>query len=266
KDGRLIERFSSCKPGLRMLAEPWRPAAERPEGYFIQSEHTDTFGDWMAEYLSPLSHLPAIDAPVYLPRAFADKPYVQRDAARTGINFVIVDEPICIRRARVVRQQRVIRYWRPEDVEALRRLLKAEPAPARPGSILYLSRHGEASDVADRSHPNLLIESVVKACRGRTIRSGEATLEDYLAAGADADTVLYDHGSAAYNMVYWRPRRIIEFVSDAWWMNSFLLFAYAAGVRDYTTVLTDRRSDADLRLLLEKTLNAPIDDTASSDA
>ena len=38
---------------------------------FVQSEHTDTFGDWMSEYLGPLARAGAIDAPLFLPAAMA---------------------------------------------------------------------------------------------------------------------------------------------------------------------------------------------------
>ncbi len=251
--GRLYEKYSAGRPGLRMLAGARRPVREVAEGYVIQSEHIDTFGDWMAEYLSPLSHLPNIDAPVYLPAAFARKPYVPRDAARTGIAFTPIDAPILIRKARIVRQRRVIRYWRAQDVDALRRLLRVEPAPPAPRSILYLSRYGEKSEVADRTHPNLLIEEIVRDHGGKVLRTADAGLDDYLAAARSAETVLFDHGSAAYNMIYWRPRRVVEFVSDDWWTNSFLFLANSIGVGDYTIICTDR---GDLEQVRARTLAA----------
>ncbi|MEZ5892409.1 MAG: glycosyltransferase 61 family protein [Parvularculaceae bacterium] len=239
-EGRLIERYSACRPGLRMLAAPHNPAREIPEAYIVQSEHIDTFGDWISEYLSPLSHAGAIHAPVLLPQRLGGRGYVTRDAARTGLAFESVDAPVLVRRAHVVRQQRVIRYWRTEDADALRRLLKVSAVEPRPGSLLYLSRHGEVSEVADRTYPNEAIEAIVKARGGRVLRTACAKLDDYIAAAADAETILYDHGSAAYNMLYWHPRRAIEFVTDAWWMNAFLFFADAVGVKDYTIIRTDK--------------------------
>lgn len=260
KDGCLYERYSSCRPGLRMLLGDNRPRREVPSGYFVQSEHVDTFGDWMAEYLSPLSHLGKVSAPVLLPQALAQKPYVRRDIARLGLDVIGIDAPILIRKAMVVQQQRCIRYWRPEDVRALRAFLKAGPVAPAPGSILYLSRHGEASEVADRTHPNEAIESAVRQRGGVVLRTADTSFEDYLQAAASAETVLFDHGSAAYNMIYWRPRRVIEFVSDDWWMNSFLFLADAAGVHDYTIICTDRGAQGEIT----KRVCAVLDESASA--
>ncbi|WP_375204608.1 glycosyltransferase 61 family protein [Hyphococcus sp.] len=240
KEGVLYERYSAEKPGLRMLMADRKPSEKAPAGIFIQSEHVDTFGDWMAEYLTPLAQLPQIDAPVFLPASMAAKGYVRRDGARLGIEFRGVDRPVLIERAKVLRQPRVLRYWRAEQVQALKELLKANPPPPAPGSLLYLSREGEQSEVADRTYPSLMVEKEVRARGGKVLRTAEASLEDYLDAAQYAETLLYDHGSAAYNMVYWRPRRAIEFVSDDWWVNAFLFFADGLGVRDYTILCTDR--------------------------
>lgn len=256
KEGVLFEKYSAKKPGLRMLMASRKPAHTAPEGIFVQSEHVDTFGDWMAEYLSTLAQLPRIDAPVFLPAALAAKGYVQRDEARIGVDFVGIDKPLLIKRAKVMRQTRFIRYWLPAQVGALRTLLKVEPVPPAPGSLLYLSRHGERSEVADRTHPNLMLEEQVRARGGTVLRTAEASLDDYLKAGQQAETLLYDHGSAAYNMVYWRPRRIIEFASDDWWMSSFLFFANASGIRDYTIISTDRPGAAER---LNAALEAPLE-------
>lgn len=258
KDGRLVERYSASKPGLRMLAGKRRPDRVAPKGYFVQSEHTDTFGDWMSEYLSPLAHLPEITAPVYLPRALARKPYVRRDGERTGIEFTEIEAPILIRDAIVVRQQRFIRYWREKDVEALSRLLSVRAVTPKQGSMLYLSRHGEVSEVADRTHPSLMVEEIVKERGGVVLRTKDASLEKYLEAAQWAETILFDHGSAAYNMIYWSPRRAIEFASDAWWMNSFLFFANASGVKDYTLICTDRGNLDSVRDRINAALDAPI--------
>ena len=257
KDGVLFEKYSAQKPGLRMLMASRQPARTAPEGFFIQSEHVDTFGDWMGEYLVPLAQLSRIDAPVFLPAALAAKGYVQRDGARLGVDFVGIDKPLLIKRAKVMRQNRFVRYWLPAQASALRVLLKVDPVSPAPGSLLYLSRYGERSEVADRTHPNLMLEEQVRARGGTVLRTADASLEDYLMAGEQAETLLYDHGSAAYNMVYWRPRRIIEFASDDWWMSSFLFFANASGVRDYTIICTDRPGAAER---LNAALDAPVED------
>lgn len=257
-NGTLFERFSSCKPGLRMLFEQKTPVREVENGYFVQSEHIDTFGDWTSEYLNPLAGVDNIDAPVFLPATFANKPYVKRDAARLGIDFSILDTPVLIKNARVVRQQMYIRYWLPEYALRLREFYKADPVTPKPGSMIYLSRHGEPSEVAVRTYPNRLIEEMVKSRGGTVLRTNETSFESYVAAAAEAETVLLDHGSAGYNLVYWQPKRVIEFVSDAWWMNSFLFFAKSLGIDDYGIICTDYGNNDAVATRLNALLDEPI--------
>ena len=224
KDGVLFEKYSASKPGLRSLIAPPAPQRSIAEAYVIQSEHTDTFGDWMSEYLAPLSRLGDITKPVLLPASMASRTYVKRDAARLGVQFISANGPILIEKARVIRQTKYIRYWAESEVKDLRDFLNIKPVEPAPGSIIYLSRQGESSEVAARSHPHAVIEKAVRAAGGRVLRTAETSLDDYLAAASAAETVVFDHGSAGYNMIYWRPKRVIELVSDAWWMKriSFL--------------------------------------------
>ena len=255
----LFERYSAEKPGLRMLMASRVPEKTVRSGFFVQSEHTDTFGDWVSEYLAPLARVGRIDAPVYLPASMAAKAYVRRDAERAGIEIVSIDKPILIENAKVVRQNKFVRYWRKDDVQVYRDFLKIVPREPEPGSILYLSRHGEVSEVANRTHPNLPIEEAVRACGGRVLRTCETSLEDYIAAASSAETLLYDHGSAAYNMVFYRPRRVIEFVSDDWWMNAFVMFADSIGVKDYTIIRSDLGSQSDVASRTAAALKRPIE-------
>lgn len=238
KDGVLYERYSASKPGLRALTARSKPERTLAKGIFVQSEHTDTFGDWMSEYLAPLARLDEIHAPLVLPDQLARRAYVERDSQRLGLDIVPVSAPLLIEEACVVRQPKVVRYWAPEDVSALRKFLNVAPTEPAPGSILYLSRQNEVSLVADRTYCSDIVEKVVRERGGKVLRTAEATLDDYLGAAREAETLLFDHGSAAYNMVYWRPKRAIEFVSDDWWMNSFLFFSDSIGVYDFTIIRT----------------------------
>lgn len=217
----------------------------------------------MSEYLAPLARIGAVDAPVYLPARFAAKPYVRRDAARLDIDFEPIHAPLLIEKASVVRQPKAVRYWTAEDVRALRAMLNVSPPSPEQGSLLYLSRHDEPSEVAVRSHECLLVEEMVRQRGGKVLRTGTASLEDYLKAASDVETLLFDHGSAAYNMVYWQPKRVVEFVSDDWWMNSFLFFSDAIGVHDYTIIRGDLGPDH-IRRLLTETLHQPVDADAAS--
>ncbi len=259
KDGVFYEKYSACKPGLRMLRENIKPTHEIPSAYFIQSAHAYTFGDWFSEYLAALANLGLLDAPLCLPAKLAAKPYVQRDVKRLEIEVIVVNSPIRIGIAKVLRQPKFIRYWRETDVVQLERFLRIKPVEPVPGSIVYLSRFGEISEVAERDHPNHEIEALVKARGGYVLRTAGATLTDYIKAASSAETVLLDHGSAGYNMVYWQPRRVIEFVSDDWWLNAFLMFADAKGVKDYTIVRSDLGSPEDVAARTACALDLPIE-------
>lgn len=257
--GALYERYSATTPGPKRLLHRPRPAQTVDQGIFVQSHHTVTFGDWNSEYLATLGLLDKIDAPLYLPQNLASRPYVRRDMARLGVDARPIATPTLIKNAKVVRQRKYIRYWTPKDIEAFAAFIKAAPPEPRPGSILYLSRHGERSEVLNRTHPNLAIEDVVNKRGGRVLRTAETSLEDYLSAAAAAETLLFDHGSAAYNMIHWRPRRIIEFASDTHWMNSFLMFADAMGVEDYTIIRSDVGAPADVAAKTAQALDQPIE-------
>ena len=259
KDGSFYEKYSACKPGLRMLRENINPSREIASAYFIQSGRAYTFGDWFSEYLAALASHDLLDAPLCLPAKLAAKSYVQSDIKRLGIEVIVVDAPIRIGVAKVLRQPKFIRYWRGEDIAPLERFLRVKPVKPTPGSLIYLSRLGESSEIAVREHPNHEIEALVEARGGHVLGTAEVTLKDYLKAAAFAETVLLDHGSAGYNMVYWSPRRVIEFASDDWWLNAFLMFADAKGVKDYTIIRSDLGSPDDVAARTASALDLPIE-------
>lgn len=236
KDGVLYQRYCASEPGLRMMLDPHKPEANVDEGYFIQSAHNDTYGDWMSEYLCALARCAPITAPLYLPAEIANRSYVKRDLKTLGIEYVSIDRPTLIRKAVVLRQKKFFVHFPPEEIQQLKRFLNVDPPAARPGSVLYLSRRGERSEVADRVYPHAPVEAVVKARGGRVLLTAEASFDDYRAAAAEAETVIFDHGSAIYNALFWRTRRFIEIASTDWWNNAFLMLANAYGVKDYTIV------------------------------
>lgn len=259
KGGRLYERYSSASPGLRMIFSGFgkKPVETLSNAYFIQSVHPATYGDWTAEYLSALANIAPLDAPLLLPKNLYERPYVRRDIGRMGLDVIQINEPIRIRDAKVIRQQMMLRYWEKSQIEAMRRLLRVTPAIPDPGSVLYLSRNGERSEIADRHHPHDLVEEIVKRRGGKVLRTCNAALEDYIAMGKYAETVVMDHGSAGYNMIYWKPRRVIELVSDDWWMNAFLFFSNAIGVNDYTIICTDRGDHDSISARINAAFDAP---------
>ena len=259
--GQLVERFSACEPGLRMLFENRKPTAVIDDAYVIQSAHKDTYGDWVSEYLCAIMRVFPLDAPLLLPVEIAHKAFVRRDLDTLGVDWRPIEAPVKIRRAKMLRQQKFFVHFPLEDETVLRRLFPARADSARPGSIVYLSRYGECSEVASRQYPNIAIEKVVATLGGRVVRTAAASIDDYAASAFDAETVIFDHGSAIYNAIGWPVRRLVEIVADSWWNNAFLMMGHAIGIRDYTIIRGDLGEDH-VRQRLIQALAAPLDGEA----
>jgi hypothetical protein len=253
----LYERYSSSAPGLRMFLSRGPVRKTYPAGYFIQSAHRNTYGDWVSEYLGALACAGKLDAPLFLPADVARKSYVRRDLDRLGIEFIAVEHTIKIMSVKVLRQQKYFVHFSPDEIEQLRIFLNITPQPPKPGTVLYLSRRGEGSEVAVRRYPSKVVERLVSERGGRILLAKSASREEYRHAAADAETVIFDHGSAIYNALGWRPKRAIELVSDDWWNNAFLMFADALGVRDITIIRADL-GDAHVLSRLERALDQPV--------
>lgn len=256
--GQFCERYSACQPGLRMLFEDCRPTTTVDEAIVVQSAHKDSYGDWVSEYLCAIARAYPLSAPLLIAAELGRRPYVHRDLDALGVTWRSVNAPVKIRRARVLRQQKFCVNFSPSDATILRRLFPARMVSPRPNGVVYLSRHGEVAAVANRPYPSELIEEVVVAHGGRVIRTAEASRDDYAAAAVDAETVIFDHGSAVYNAIAWPVRRLIEVASDSLWNNAFLTMAQAIGICDYTIIRGDL-SESHIRGQLTKTLADPLD-------
>ena len=110
--------------------------------------------------------------------------------------------------------------------------------------------------MAVRSYPNEVVEKMVTERGGRVLLTKHMSREDYRRAAADAETVIFDHGSAIYNALGWRPKRMVELVSDDWWNNAFLMFADALGVDDITIIRGDL-GEAHVLSVLAEALDGP---------
>ena len=258
--GRLFERYSAGKPGMRNLLEERRARETVPKGYHIQSAHQDTYGDWVSEYLSAILRQENFDAPLFLPRILAERDYVIRDLKELGVDWRPVDRPLNIKSAIVLRQQKHFVHFGPADIEMLGKMFSPLAAEATKGGVVYLSRKGEVSEVAQRCYPHDVVESLVAARGGRVIRTATATSEDYQGVAPHAETVIFDHGSAFYNSLRWPVRRVIEIISDDWWNNANLMLSDARGIRDYTIIRGDLGEDH-VRTALECALARPLDQT-----
>lgn len=256
-DGALYERYSAGRPGLRMMLEARTPQRTIPTGYVIQAAHIDTYGDWVSEYLGAVARARPLTAPLLLPAKIARRSYVVRDLEALGVEMISVNKPIKVEAATVLRQQKFFVHFPPEEASRLSALFGANPPEPEPGGVVYYSRAGEKSEVAHRAYPNAVIEKSVLARGGCVIKTAKACSQDYKAAAPQAETVVFDHGSAFYNVLHCSPRRVIEIASDSWWNSAFLMFADAYGVRDYTIIRGDL-GDAHVAARLAEALDRPI--------
>lgn len=258
RDNQFYERYSTRAPGLRLLTENARPEKKVAYGYVIQSAHADTYGDWVSEYLGALARVERLDAPLYLPSFLTARAYAARDLAQLGVSYAPIDKPVLIEKAKVLRQQKHFVHFTPDEAAGLKKFWRPGPPSPAPGGVVYFSRHGEASEVAQRTYPSRLVEDIVAARGGHVLRTANASRETYDAAAPFAETLIFDHGSALYNAINWPVKRVVEIISDQWWNNAFLMMADALGINDYTIIRGDL-GDAHVQALLAKTLDQPLD-------
>ena len=186
----LYERYSASSPGLRMFLSRGKPQEIYKSGYFIQSVHRNTYGDWVSEYLGALARVGKLDAPLFIPENLAVKPYVQRDLSELGIEYIAIRHPIQIERAKVLRQQKHFVHFPASEIGDLRSFLQLAPQTPEPGTIVYLSRRGEGSEVAVRDYPNEIVEQFVMKRGGLVLLTKDASRGDYMRAASQAETVI----------------------------------------------------------------------------
>lgn len=239
--GRLERRYSFQEVGFRhVLEKPGRPAKFYERATVLQSSTPWTYGDWMSEHISSLAlvlHRRREDLiePLLLPKRWFDKPYVQRDLATLNIRAEAVSGPVGIARATVINKTRFGHYWTPEEVAAVMSQMAIRPIECSVGSGLYLSREGERGEGPSRRINNEVTEAAMAAAGVRVVRTVGMKQEDFATLAASAETLFFDHGSAFYNMMSWKTRRVVELFSPDYWDASFLFFSDSLGIHDYHT-------------------------------
>lgn len=236
-DGHLDRRACFEEIGPRHLLDlPGAPRFVFDEATVLQSQTPRTYGDWCSEHLPSLSRA-VIDKtlvePLLLPAWWLQRPYVQRDLAVLGIRAESVTSTVLIRTATVLQKVRPGHYWGLHEAEKVRHALRIAPQPSRPGSAIYLSRKGERGEGLVRAIDNDLVEDAMHTAGVTVARTARRTQASFAALASEADTVFFDHGSALYNMLAWRPRRIVELYSPEYWDSSFLFFSHSLSLSDY---------------------------------
>lgn len=246
-EGHLDVRYSLREPALRDLVREPIPTDSIPFGVIIQAETPYTYGDWVSEHLTCLSRATPLPAPLLLPRSLSNRPYILRDLALLGTNFIRVEQPIYLQTALVLHKTRFSHYWTKAEALACKQALGVQLKSTRPGSIIYLSRANEVSAAQQRSYPSQLIAEILADLGAKIVYTRETCYEDYLAIANEAETVIADHGAAINNLLFWKTKNVIELYTNNWWTNCFLFLSHALGVQNHALVCVDNRDKAALR-------------------
>lgn len=236
-EGRLDRRACFEDIGPRHLwLRPGAPSDRLDRATLLQSQTPRTYGDWVSEHVPQLAR--ALEgktqtSPLLLPAWWHAKPYVQRDLKAMGIVALPVNAPVKIARADVLQKTRPGHYWTSPEAMIVRRTLWNEPSPCDSGTAIYLSRRGERGEGPQRSIDNELTEAAMAQAGVTVVRTAGRTSEDWQRLAPQAETVFADHGSALYNVLGWRSRRIVELFSPNYWDSAFLFLADGIGLCDY---------------------------------
>lgn len=238
-DGRLMREYSAKDPSYQDLLGHGRASRVLENATVIQAFWSTTYGDWIGEHLSSLIYFGCPVQPLALPGFFEERKYVRRDCERLGLDVVFVDEPTLIRNCAVLPKMRQGNYFTKDDPARFCEAFGVAPVRPRPGSIVYLTRRRALSSGPARRYPFKDIAAVMEAVGARIVDTDDLDFDDWLALGAEAEVVVAEHGAALFNMMYWRPRCVIEFFSGRWWNNSFLFVGDAVGVERHFLFNTD---------------------------
>jgi len=241
--GKLHERFSiDLKPSIRdLIYLPRQSDIERvAQGTVIQAEYLHTYGDWVVEALITLAHaLPIKESPLFLPKYLMEKSFVLRDLNKLGIEARAVERPLLIQKAVVLHKNNPGLNLTAKDVEAYRKAFSIVPVYPQPGSIVYLSRHGDRASARERYYPSEMVSQIMAELGAKIVLTREMSPEEYVALASHAETVVADHGAAIYNLLYWKTQNLIELFSESWWHPCFLSLGNALGLSSHVLINVD---------------------------
>lgn len=238
-NAKLDERLSARRVrSLRPLLDPPHRAGAQSikSATLIQSEWPDTYGDWVSEHIRCIALAGGIvQPPLVLPEFLAKRGYVRHELDRLGIETLLADSNLHIEEATILRKPTPLNFWKRHEVAAYRKLFDVSPTAPEPGSIIYLSRAGVTSEQirAERTYRSDEIAEVVRRLGGTVVETASMRIEDFATLADKAETVIGDHGAAMFNMMQWRPKRIIEIVTDNWWSSCFVHLGLACDAKEH---------------------------------
>ena len=247
--GRIITRYSIRRPSTAEILKSRRIDDNNTleKGTVIEAETPYTYGDWVGDFVLSLTKSNDIVEPLCLPSCLAEKPYVIRDVEALGIKYEVIDKPVRIEKARVLRKCIPSYYWGPADVAAYRTAFGVSPPPARQGSITYLGRFNTHSEAAQRTYPSEEVARIVKSVGGDVFDTRDASPEKFDALAPEMETVIADQGSALFGVMHAQTRNVIELAEDDWWHSANLFIANGSGVQNYAVIHINNKSATQLR-------------------
>lgn len=261
-DGAMYQKYSLLNPFIfkpetmgsmiQFFTQP-RPLEEVPQGTVVEADVINTFGDWVIDYLARLPAAPIV-SPLILPKYVAEKPYVKEDLKKLKVDLRVIDEPLRLRNALVIRKTKPGLYWTDREVSAYRAAFGVKLSRPRSGSVVYLSRFGVSSEAGkkagEREYPSKIVASVVKEFGGRVVVTNSMNDDDYRKIASEVETVIADHGGAMCRLLLWQTQNVIELYSNNWWSDCYLFLGKASGVKNHTLVNIDEFKVEDFRSTL----------------
>jgi hypothetical protein len=217
-----------------------------PECAVLQSDFVYSYGDWVHCYLGTILTAGDLGVPVLIPRRLADKAYVRRDLENAGISFLVTEGWSRISKAIVLRKRYPFMYWTTKEVEAFQRAFPPPAGRPKRGSMLYLGRFQLQSELWDRVFPSQETAEFVERLGGKVVKQELLTTSTSGQYAPYADTVIGDHGSGMVNIMFWRPKTVIELVVGRSWVNNTLFIAKAMHIENFAVIEVDGLSGEEI--------------------
>lgn len=238
-----------------------RPAV--PSATIIPRQLVDqgTYGDYVIEFLLPMVRSRGdITSQIILDTPYIEK-YARRDLALLNIFDALAIPPggIDVEELSIVPPCQPFDNFQKENLDALSESFPVEQESKVDSSRrIYLSRLGISNANAVKQTRSIENEEEIERYlreRGFDIFHPDGTDNQVVReAMVRADIVIFNHGSAAFHLIWGKPRMVIELASEIWWNPAFIRLAYGCGVESYHVLQSkDRKIDlGELEAVMEK--------------
>lgn len=257
-DGKLIEKYSIRRPSFADLraSPPRYPGKSFDVATIVESDYPYSYGDWLHCYLgSILTAAAQVKGPVLIPKELTRKAYVRRDLDIAQIDYQSVEDWVHIERAVVLRKRNFGFIWDQEYCESFIAKFAPDRPDPKPGSLVYFARGDQQSETNGRIYPTKTIASVVEDMGGQVIDQSKFTPEFAKRIAPACDLVIMDHGSGGTNMLYWKPKLVVELFVNHWWTHNNLFLSDSLNVAHHAVIDVDGISAPDfsekLRLVFD---------------